>query len=123
MKNKKCKVRPKIINVNSDETVFYPFSIKTSKCSGSCNNINDTCGKLCVPDVVKKLNVKVFNLMLETNEARHIKWLETCKCKCRVECMNDDKCRWCEGVCNKGFICKPGNCEYDKSCDVGEYLG
>ena len=41
MNNQECKVRPEIINVNSDEPVFYPFSIKTSKCSGSCNNIND----------------------------------------------------------------------------------
>ena len=41
MKNQECKVRPEIINVNSNEPVFYPFSIKTSKCSGSCNNIND----------------------------------------------------------------------------------
>ena len=40
MTNKECKVRPEIINVNSDEPVFYPFSIKTSKCSGSCNGIN-----------------------------------------------------------------------------------
>ena len=38
MSNQACKVRPEIFNVNSDETVFYPFSIKTSKCSGSCNN-------------------------------------------------------------------------------------
>ena len=41
MNNQACKVRPEIINVNSDEPVFYPFSIKTSKSSGSCNNIND----------------------------------------------------------------------------------
>ena len=40
MKNQECKVRPEIINVNSNEPVFYPFSIKTSKCSDSCNNIN-----------------------------------------------------------------------------------
>ena len=38
MNNQACKVRPEIFNVNSDETVFYPFSIKTSKCSGSCKN-------------------------------------------------------------------------------------
>ena len=47
MNNQACKVRPKIINVNSNEPVFYPFSIKTSKCSGSCNNINDPNAK-CV---------------------------------------------------------------------------
>ena len=43
MNNQECKVRPEIVNVNSNESVFYPFSIKTSKCSGRCNNINDAC--------------------------------------------------------------------------------
>ena len=62
MTNKKCKVRPEIVNVNSNEPVFYPFSIKTRKCSGSCNNINDPYAKICVLDEVKELNVKVFNL-------------------------------------------------------------
>ena len=51
MNNQACKVRPEIINVNSNEPVFYPF--KTSKCSGSCNNINDPYAKICVPDSVK----------------------------------------------------------------------
>ena len=37
MNNQACKVRPGIVNVNSNEPAFYPFSIKTSKCSGSCN--------------------------------------------------------------------------------------
>ena len=134
MNNQECKVRPEIVNVNSDEPVFYPFSIKTSKCSGSCNNINDPYAKMCVPDVVKNLNVKVFNLMSRTNETRHIEWHEMCKCKCRLDasvcidkqCWNDDKCR-CEckelldrGECDKGFIWNPSNCEceYYKSCDL-----
>ena len=77
MNNQECKVRPQIVNVNSDEPVFYPFSIKTSKCSGSCNNINDPYAKMCVPDVIKNLNVKVFNLMSKTNETRHLEWHET----------------------------------------------
>ena len=80
MNNQLCKVRPEIINVNSTETVFYPFSNKISKCSGSCNNMNDPYAKICVPDVIKDLIVKVFNLMSRTNETRHIKWHETCKC-------------------------------------------
>ena len=82
--NQDCKVRPEIVYVNSDEPIFYPFSIKTTKCSGSCNNINDPYAKVCVPDVVKNLNVKVFNLMPRTNKTRHIEWHEMCKCKCRL---------------------------------------
>ena len=118
MTNKKCKVRPKIININSDESAFYPFDIKTSRCSGSCNNINDPYAKMCVPDVVKNFNVKVFSLTSRTNETRHIEWSETCKCKCRLDAStcsnkqhwNDDQCQ-CEckelidkGLCNEGFI-------------------
>ena len=85
MNNQACKVRPEIINVNSNDPVFYPFSIKTSKCSGSCNNINNPYAKICVSDVVKDLNLKVSSLILRTNETRHIKWHETCKCKCRLD--------------------------------------
>ena len=63
MKNEECKTRPQVINANSNNPIFYPFSIKTSKCSGNCNNINYPHAKICVPDVIKNLNVKVFNLM------------------------------------------------------------
>ena len=73
MNNQECKVRPEIVNVNSNEPLFYPFSIKTSKCSGICNNINDPYAKLCVPDVVMNINIEVFNLMSRTNETRHVK--------------------------------------------------
>ena len=73
MNNQECKTRPQVINVNGDEPVFFPFSIKTSKCSDSCNNINHPYANICVPDVVKNLNVKVFNLMSRTNEIRYTK--------------------------------------------------
>ena len=139
MNNQECKLRPQIINVKGDDPVFFPFSIKTSKCSGSCNNINNSYAKLCLSDVVKNLNVKVFNLMSRTNETRHIEWHETCKCICRLDKIicnskqrwNEDKCR-CEckelidkGVCDKGFIWNPSSCECEryKSCDFSEYLG
>ena len=82
MNNQECKVRPQII-VNEGDLEFFPFSIKTSKWSGSCNNINNPCAKLCVSDAVKNLNVKVFHLEPRTNETRHIEWHETCKCKCK----------------------------------------
>ena len=81
MNNQECKVRPEIVNVNSKEPVFFPFSIKTSKCSGSCSNIGNPYAKLCVPDVVKNLNVKVFNLISRNNATKHIECHDTCKCK------------------------------------------
>ena len=138
MNNQECWVRPQIVSVNSKGPVFFPFSIKTSKCSGSCNDVNEPHAKLRVPDSVKNLNVRVFILMSRTNEARHIERHETCKCNCRLDASvssnkqrwNDDKCR-CEckelidkGVCDKGFIWNPSQCECecDKSYHIGEYL-
>ena len=71
MSNQNCKIRSEIVNVNSNEPLFYPYSIRINKCKGSCNNINNPYAKLCVFDVVKNINVKVFNLMSRTNETRH----------------------------------------------------
>ena len=139
MNNQPCKVRPEIINVSSNSPIFYPFSIKTSKPSGNCNNINAPYTKIWVPDVVKDLNVKVFNLMSRANKTKNIKWHETCKSECRLDAIvcnnkkrwNKNKCR-CEcqellnhkGVRHKDFIWNPSNCECEcnKACDFSEYL-
>ena len=118
-----CKLRPEIININSNEPSFYPYSVKINKCSVSCNNINDPYEKLCFPDVVKDINVKVFNLISITNETRYVKWHETWKCKCRLHAsLCNNKERWnknkgrCEckelidkGRCHKGFIWNPSS--------------
>ena len=135
-KNQECKVRPEIISINSNNPMFYTFSIKVNRCNGNCNNINDPYARICVSDTIK--NVKVFNLMSRTNEAKQIKWHEKCKCIFRLDkiiCnnkqkLNKHKCR-CDckklidkKVCDKGFIWNPSNCECecDKSCNIGEYL-
>ena len=75
IKNQECKVRPKIINVNNNNNnnpLFYPFSMKINKCNDNCNNINDPYARICVPDIIKYLNLKVFNLMSRTNETKFI---------------------------------------------------
>ena len=111
MKNQECKTRLQVVNANSNNPIFYPFSIKTSKYSGNCNNINNPYAKICVPDVIKDLNVKVFNLISRTNETRFIEWHETCKCKCRLDAivcnnkqrLNKNKCRCeCKELIDKG---------------------
>ena len=118
MNNQECKTRPQNVSVDGDEPVFFPFSTRSSKCSGSCNNINYPYAKLCVPNVAKILNIKVFNLISINNETRHIEWRKTCKCKCKFGAnICNNKQRWnkdeyrCEckelidkGVCDKGFI-------------------
>ena len=76
MSNQKCEIRI-LIDVNNNELVSYPFSIKVNKCGGSCNNINDPYAKFCVPNVIKNINV--------SNQTRHIEWHEACKYKCRLD--------------------------------------
>ena len=138
MNNQECIVKSEIVDVSSNNAIFYLFSVKINRCSGNCNSINDPYATICVPDVVKKLNVKVFNLMSLTNEIRSIKWHETCKCICRLneivcnnkQKWNKDKCR-CEckelidkKVCDKGYIFNPSNCKCEcyKSCNTSQYL-
>ena len=110
-----------------------------NKCSGDYNTISDPMTKLCVPDVVKDLNVKVFNMMARINETRKVVWHETCKCVCRLtSAICNDKQDWkankyvCECkedlvsklVCDKGYMWNPSTCacECDKYCEVGQYL-
>ena len=137
--NQKCMARPKIIQTNANEPVFYPLSIKVNKCGGDCNTINDPMAKLCVPDIVKDINIKVFNMLYRINETRKIVWHETCKCICRLtSAICNDKQEWNENkcsceckedlvsklVCDKGYMWNPSTCtcECDKYCEVGQYL-
>ena len=83
--NEECKIKPEIININSNEPLFSRYIVNTNKCSGSCNNINDSYEKMCVPNVVKNINVKAFNLIPRTNETRYIEWHEPCKYKYRLD--------------------------------------
>ena len=103
------------MNINGNEPSFYLCSVKINKCNGSCNNINDPYAVLSVPDVVKSINVKVFNLVLKTNKTRHIKLHEASKCKCRLDASvcnnkqqwNNDKCRCeCKELLTKKYLIK-----------------
>ena len=77
MRIQECKVRSATINIDSDKLLFYPFSIAINKCNGSGNPY----AKLCFPNFVKDMNIKVFNLILRINETIHASWHETCACK------------------------------------------
>ena len=59
--NQKFMPRPKIIDLNEGvgEALFYPYNVLVNKCSGSCNRLDDSMAKLCVPNIIKRVNMKV----------------------------------------------------------------
>ena len=121
--NKKCMLRPKILDVNEGvvEALFYPYNGLVNKCSGSCDTINNNMVKLCVPGIVKRVNMQVYNFLMNLNETRNVLWHESCKCVCKLnssvcnnkQIWNGDICR-CDcnedfaGIisCTKGYIWK-----------------
>ena len=112
--NQEWRVRPEVININSNEPFLYHYSILVNKRSGSCNNINDLFAKLCVANAVEGMNVKVFNLISRTNETRYAGRHKICRCKCRLDAsVCNSKVRWnkdkyrceCKELIEKG-ICE-----------------
>ena len=61
--NQKCMPRPKIPDVNEGvgEALFYSYNVLVNKCSGSCNTLDDPMAKMCVPNIIKRINMKVYN--------------------------------------------------------------
>ena len=139
--NRKCMPRPKILDVNEGvgEALFYPYNVLVNICSGSCNMLDDPMAKLCVPDIIKRVNMKVYNFLMGLSETRNVLWHESCKCVCRLDSSvcnskqiwNSDTCS-CDcnedfaGImsCKKGYMWNPSTCacECDMWCKPGQYL-
>ena len=95
--------------------------------------------KLCIPNVIKRVNMQVYNFLMRLNETRNVLWHESCKCVCKLnssvcnskQIWNSDTCR-CDcnedfaGVvgCDKGYTWNPSTCECqcDIWCKPGKYL-
>ena len=139
--NQECMPRPKIFDVNEGvgEALFYPYNVLVNKCSGSCNTLDTPMAKLCVPNIIKRVNMKVCNFLMRLNETRHVLWHESCKCVCQLnssvcnskQIWNSDTCS-CDcnedfaGImtCSKGYMWNPSTyaCECDMWCKPGQYL-
>ena len=139
--NQKCTPRPKILDVNEGvgEALFYPYNVLVNKCSGSCDTLDDPMAKMRVPNIIKRVNMKVYNFLMRLNETRNVLWHESCKCVCRLnssvcnskQIWNNDTCK-CDcnedfvGIitCNKGYIRNPStcDCQCDTWCKPGQYL-
>ena len=139
--NQKCMPRPKIRDVNEGfgEALFYPYNVLVNKCSGSCNTLNNPMAKLCVPNIIKRINIKIYNFLMRLNETGNVLWHESCKRVCKLnssvcnnkQIWNSGTCR-CDcnedfaGIinCTKGYTWNSSTCECqcDIWCKPGEYL-
>ena len=135
--NQKCMPRPKILDVN--EGVGEVSNVLVSKYSGSCNTLHNPMAKLCVPNVIKRVNMQVYNFLMMLNETRNVLWHESCKCICKLnssvcnnkQIWNGDTCS-CDcnedfaGIinCTKGYTWNSSTCECqcDTWCKPGQYL-
>ena len=139
--NQKCMPRPKILDVNEGvgEALFYPYNVLVKKCSGSCNTLDNPMAKMCVPNIIKRINMKVYNFLMRLNKTRNVLWHESCKCVCKLnssicnnkQIWNGDTCK-CDCNedfasiinCTKGYMWNPSTCECqcDTWCKPGQYL-
>ena len=150
--NQECMPRPKILDVNEgvSEALFYPYNVLVNKCSGSCDTLDNPMTILCVPNIIKRINMIVYNFLMRLNETRNVLRHESCKCICRLnssvcnskQIWNSDTCR-CDcnedfagiindcnedfaGIinCTKGYMWNPSTCECqcDMWCKPGQYL-
>ena len=139
--NRECMPGPKILNVNEGigEALFYPYNVLVNKFSGSCNTLDNAMSKICVPKIIKNVNMKVYNFLMRLNETRNVLWHESCKCVCRLnssvcnskQIWNSDTCR-CDcnedfaGIisCDKGYTWNLNTCECQRDmwCKPGQYL-
>ena len=133
--------RPKILDVYEGvgEALSYPYNVLVNKCSGSCDTINNPMAKLCVPDIIKRVNMQVYNFSMMLNATRSVLWHESCKCICKLnssvcnnkQIWNSDTCR-CDCNedfaiiinCTKGYTWNPSTCESQcyTWCKLGQYL-
>ena len=117
----------------------FSYNVLLNKCSGSCNTFDNPIAKLCAPNVIKRVNMQVYNFLMRLNETRNVLWHESCKCICKLnssicnnkQIWNSDTCR-CDcnedfaGIinCTKGYTWNLSTCECqcDTWCKPGQYL-
>ena len=139
--NQKCTSRPKILDVNEGvgEALFYLYNVLVNKCSGNCDTLDNPMAKMCVPNIIKRINMKVYIFLMRLNETRNVLWHESSKC---VSLLNSPVCNnkqiWNSDTyrcdcnedfasiinCTKGYTWNPSTCEYqcDMWCKPGQYL-
>ena len=72
--NQECMPRPKILDVNEGvgEALFYLYNVLVNQCSASCNTLDNPMTKLCASNVIKRVNMQVYNFLMRLNETHNV---------------------------------------------------
>ena len=91
----------------------FPYKIGVNRCVGSFNDVENPYYKVCLPDVVKNVSVKSFDLISKRHVLKNISFHQSCKRGCLLdETICNNKQKWNESKCR----CE---CLEIKDCDVG----
>ena len=110
LKNQECAVRRAIVD-NDYKT--FPYKTGVDRCIGSCNDRDNPYFKLYLPDSIKNISAKSFDLISKRNVLKNFSFRQSCKLGClldekvcnNLQRWNKDKCR-CE--CFKIKYCDTG---------------
>ena len=97
LKHQECKVRKVIVD---NDYMTFPYKIKVDKCIGSCNDKDNPYFKVCLPDSIKNIHVKSFDLIFKKNVLKNISFYQSCQCGCLLN----------EKVCNNLQKWNKNNC-------------
>ena len=83
--NQSFLVKPTLIDLNLGEIHSYPFLISMDRCDGSCNTVKNPFGRICVPNKMEGVNLKVFNTIKGINESRTLAKRISCEFRCQFD--------------------------------------
>ena len=69
-------------NEYSQEIHYYPFAVKSDRCVGSCNTLNELPNKVAVSNKIEDLDISVFNMITKINQLETVTKHISCECKC-----------------------------------------
>ena len=78
LNNQKCMIEPTLINLHpneyNQEFLYYASAIKSDRCLGKCNALNDLSNKVCFVNKTEDSNVSVFNMTTGISESKTLQY-------------------------------------------------
>ena len=83
-KNQTSQASPMLTEINSNEPLYYPFTVTVNTCCVIFTTIDDRYAGICVVNKLKNRNMKVFNLISRINERTFLVQHGSCECKWKL---------------------------------------